>query len=94
MLDGLMLELPADQPRRALILRALERMLDAMDPDDVAGTAAAGRAELAGGAGLAGVGRARTSCTRSAMRTSTRRGCGRSGRRSASAPARSPPCWT
>jgi len=45
-LDGLMHELRADGPRRALILRALERMLDAMDPDDVAGTAAAGRAEL------------------------------------------------
>jgi len=47
-LDGLMHVLPADGPRRALILRALERMLDAMDPDDVAGTATAGRAELSG----------------------------------------------
>jgi len=46
-LDGLMHELPAELPRRALILRALERMLDVVDPDDVAGTAAAGRAELA-----------------------------------------------
>ena len=40
-------ELPADGPRRHEILRALERMLDAIDPDDVAGTAAAGRAALA-----------------------------------------------
>ncbi len=47
-LDGLMRELPADRPRRAMILRALERMLDAMDPDDIAGTALAGRSKLAG----------------------------------------------
>ena len=32
MLAGLMTELPTDLPRRALILRALERMMDAMDP--------------------------------------------------------------
>ena len=51
-LRGLMHELPMDLPRRHEILRALERMLDVMDPDDVAGTAAAGRAELAGGARL------------------------------------------
>jgi alpha-mannosidase len=48
MLEGLALVLPIDLPRRALILRSLERMLDALDPDDVAGTAAAGRAELFG----------------------------------------------
>ncbi|MEP6561065.1 MAG: glycoside hydrolase family 38 C-terminal domain-containing protein, partial [Nakamurella sp.] len=48
MLEGLALVLPTDLPRRALILRSLERMLDVLDPDDVAGTAAAGRAELAG----------------------------------------------
>lgn len=46
-LRGLMHELPMELPRRHEILRALERMLDTMDPDDVAGTAAAGRAELA-----------------------------------------------
>ncbi|VXC10727.1 Alpha-mannosidase [Arthrobacter sp. 9V] len=46
-LSGLMHELPVEMPRRHEILRALERMLDVMDPDDVAGTAAAGRAELA-----------------------------------------------
>ena len=36
-----------DSPRRAGILRALERMVDAVDPDDVAGTASDGRAVLA-----------------------------------------------
>lgn len=46
-LRGLMHELPMELPRRHEILRALERMLDVMDPDDVPGTAAAGRAALA-----------------------------------------------
>jgi alpha-mannosidase len=46
-LAGLMAELPLELPRRHEILRALERMMDAMDPDDVAGTAAAGREALA-----------------------------------------------
>ncbi|MFJ4208398.1 alpha-mannosidase [Paenarthrobacter sp. NPDC089675] len=46
-LSGLMHELPTELPRRHEILRALERMLDIMDPDDVAGTAAAGREALA-----------------------------------------------
>jgi alpha-mannosidase len=46
-LSGLMHELPMEQPRRHEILRALERMMDIMDPDDVPGTAAAGRAALA-----------------------------------------------
>jgi alpha-mannosidase len=46
-LTGLMLELPATQPRRSEILQALDRMVDAVDPGDVAGTAAAGRAVLA-----------------------------------------------
>ncbi|NEE02199.1 alpha-mannosidase [Phytoactinopolyspora halotolerans] len=45
-LAGLMRELPADLPRRAEILRALEEMMRAVDPDDVAGTAADGRAAL------------------------------------------------
>ncbi|GAB2741247.1 alpha-mannosidase [Sinomonas soli] len=45
---GLMRELPDDRPRRHLILRALERMADSVDPYDVGGTAAAGRAALAG----------------------------------------------
>ncbi|MFB7635207.1 alpha-mannosidase [Streptomyces sp. NPDC056149] len=46
-LSELMAELPVDRPRRHGILRALERMLDALDPYDVGGTAAAARAELA-----------------------------------------------
>ena len=46
-LSGLVAELPADLPRRAEIVRALELMVDAVDPDDVSGTAEAGRAELA-----------------------------------------------
>jgi alpha-mannosidase len=46
-LSGLVTELPADLPRRAEVLRALERAVDAVDPDDVAGTAELGRAELA-----------------------------------------------
>lgn len=47
-LGGLMHELPPELPRRHEILRAFERMLDILDPDDVPGTAAAGRAALAG----------------------------------------------
>ncbi|HTZ43003.1 MAG TPA: glycoside hydrolase family 38 C-terminal domain-containing protein [Jatrophihabitans sp.] len=46
-LAGLLPELPASSPRRARLLRALERAADRLDPDDVAGTAAAARAELA-----------------------------------------------
>ncbi|TQJ58250.1 alpha-mannosidase [Arthrobacter sp. SLBN-83] len=46
-LSGLMEQLPLELPRRHEILRALERMMDVMDPDDVAGTAAAGRQALA-----------------------------------------------
>lgn len=46
-LSGLMHELPMEQPRRHEILRALERMMDAMDPDNIAATAAAGRQVLA-----------------------------------------------
>jgi alpha-mannosidase len=45
-LTGLLRELPAGTARRADILRALERCIDTVDPDDVAGTAAAGRATL------------------------------------------------
>jgi alpha-mannosidase len=47
-LTGLVGELPADLPRRAEVLRALEHAVDAVDPEDVSGTAEAGRAELAG----------------------------------------------
>ncbi|MEE2569834.1 glycoside hydrolase family 38 C-terminal domain-containing protein [Pseudarthrobacter sp. J64] len=45
-LHGLMHQLPLEQPRRHQILRALEDMMDVVDPDDVGGTAAAGRAAL------------------------------------------------
>ncbi|MCU1531980.1 MAG: alpha-mannosidase [Arthrobacter sp.] len=46
-LRGLMHELPMELPRRSEILRSLERMLDVLDPDNVPGTAAAGREALA-----------------------------------------------
>jgi alpha-mannosidase len=46
-LVGLMRELDPALPRRAEILRALERMMDLVDPHDVAGTASAGRRALA-----------------------------------------------
>jgi alpha-mannosidase len=44
---GLMPELPWGSPRRAMVLRALDDLVDAVEPRDVAGTAAAGRAVLA-----------------------------------------------
>jgi alpha-mannosidase len=47
-LTGLVNSLPADLPRRAEVLRAMERTVDVVDPDDVSGTAEAGRMELAG----------------------------------------------
>ena len=40
-------EQPSGSPRRAKILRALDDLVDAVEPRDVAGTAAAGRAVLA-----------------------------------------------
>ncbi|MGY1670850.1 alpha-mannosidase [Geodermatophilus sp. SYSU D00710] len=46
-LAGLADELPADLPRRAELLRALDRAVDRLDPDDVPGTAADARAALA-----------------------------------------------
>ncbi|AKU17522.1 alpha-mannosidase [Luteipulveratus mongoliensis] len=46
-LAGYLEELPADSPRLAVISRALDRMLDAVDPRDLASTAAAGREALA-----------------------------------------------
>ncbi|WP_188196971.1 alpha-mannosidase [Nonomuraea sp. SYSU D8015] len=47
-LSELMAELPAHEPRRHEILRALERCLDTLDIHDVSGTAADARACLAG----------------------------------------------
>jgi len=46
-LTGLMDELSADLPRKAEILRALEAVVDRMDPQDVTGTAGAARDLLA-----------------------------------------------
>ncbi|TQM58253.1 glycoside hydrolase family 38 N-terminal domain-containing protein [Humibacillus xanthopallidus] len=45
-LVGLVDQLPPASSRRAAVVRALEDMVDAVDPDDVPGTAAAGRAVL------------------------------------------------
>lgn len=45
-LDGLMRELPVDQPRRWEILRAVDRALDELDMSDVSGTAGAARKAL------------------------------------------------
>lgn len=47
-LVGLMRELEPSLPRRAEILRALERVCDLVDPDDVSGTAHLGREAVAG----------------------------------------------
>jgi alpha-mannosidase len=46
-LTGLADELSADLPRQAEILRALENVVDGMDPDDISGTAQLGRDILA-----------------------------------------------
>ncbi|GAA1696303.1 glycoside hydrolase family 38 C-terminal domain-containing protein [Fodinicola feengrottensis] len=46
-LDEVMRQLPVTEPRRHLILRALDRALDALDLHDVPGTAAAAREQLA-----------------------------------------------
>ncbi|MEN9619851.1 MAG: hypothetical protein RL499_44 [Actinomycetota bacterium] len=46
-LRGLMAELPTGSSRRHEILRALEDMLDVLDPEGIPNTAAAGRAALA-----------------------------------------------
>lgn len=46
-LVGLLGELSPSSQRRAEILRALDRMVDTMEPDDVSGTAAVGRSVLA-----------------------------------------------
>ncbi|MFC5994471.1 alpha-mannosidase [Pseudonocardia hispaniensis] len=45
--DGLMRQLDGRDPRRHDLLRALERAIDRLDPDDVAGTAPDARAALA-----------------------------------------------
>lgn len=45
-LRGLIDVLPDDRPRRALILRAFDEMLDRLDPGNIAGSARAGREAL------------------------------------------------
>ena len=45
-LRGLMVSLPQDSTRRHMLTRAIEDMLDAIDPSDVSGSATAARAKL------------------------------------------------
>ena len=45
-LRGLMVSLPQDSTRRHVVTRAIEDMLDAIDPSDVSGTASAARKKL------------------------------------------------
>ena len=45
-LRGLMVSLPQDSTRRHVLTRAIEDMLDAIDPSDVSGSATAARAKL------------------------------------------------
>jgi alpha-mannosidase len=45
--SGLLAELPAESTRAVLLRTALDRMVDVMDPDDIAGTVEEGRAALA-----------------------------------------------
>ncbi len=83
-------ELPPDLPRRADIVAGLNRAIDAVDPLDVAGTAAD-----AGGPRWPACSRRRqppapTGSWRSGTPTSTRPGCGPCARPSASARAPSP----
>jgi alpha-mannosidase len=78
---GLMRTLDPGTPRRHEILRALERMCDVVDHDDVAGSAALVREALAGV--LASPAAAPTASSPPGTRTSTRRGSGPSARRSA-----------
>ncbi len=46
-LVGLLEQLPRDSQRRAQVLHTVDRAVDVMDPDDIAGTAVAGREILA-----------------------------------------------
>jgi alpha-mannosidase len=59
-LRGLVSQLEPTSARRAEIVLALERMIDTVDPHDVASTAAAGRAELAAVLARPAVGSAHT----------------------------------
>ena len=71
------------------LLAAVDRCLDALDLDDVAGTAPAGRGPSSPRCCRVRRCRRPTASPPSATPTSTRPGCGRSARPSASAPARS-----
>lgn len=94
-LSELMRELPVERSRRHEILRALERMLDALDLHDVAGTARAGFGSSWPECCPVRPRRAHTGSRPPVMRTSTRRGCGRCARRCARRRAPSPmsPRW-
>lgn len=81
-LGELMAELPLDGARRWEILRAVGRALDAVDLQDVNGTARAARDELAGVLAAPAAPR-RIASVPSGMPTSTPPGCGRCARRSA-----------
>ena len=89
-LDGVMRARLGDEPRRRRLLRILSEALDALDLLDVAGTAAAaGPCSRPPGAPAGDASAHRSSP--SATPTSTRRGCGRCARPSASASAPSRP---
>ena len=92
-LSGLMHELPMELPRRHEILRALERMLDVMDPDDVAGHGSRRAGRPSPGSWPGRPTPRRTSCSPPGTRTSTPPGSGPSGKPSANAPAPSPTWW-
>ncbi len=86
-LGELMAELPVDSARRYDILCAVERSLDAVDLQDVNGTAARAREQLAGPRPPCPP---RTGSAPSGTRTSTPPGCGRCARPSARWPGRRP----
>ena len=75
-----MRELSLDEPRRWEILRAIERALDVLDPQDVAGTGRGRPRRARRGARASGPRRAPTGSRRSATPTSTPPGCGRCAR--------------
>lgn len=84
---GLVTALPLKDPRRQRVLASLARAFDRLDLADVGATAATARRLLAPALALPAP--RRTASSPSATHTSTRPGCGRCARRSASACARS-----
>ena len=91
-LSGLVSELPADLPRRAEVLRALERRCGRGRPGRRLRHGGAGPGRAGGRAGAARRTPARTGCTPSGTRTSTLRGSGRCARPYARWRGRSPTC--